>query len=159
VSAPGPAQSGIISSCNKYAEASGGIGCDDFATANGITPEQLFAWNNVLGPNGENCGTSFWDKEWYCVGIDGDASSMTSATSAAPETSSMTTQAGIVRNGDKSVKATGLLGCYDFATQNSRFELSSLYQWNALVQMGRSTAAAFWQTGRRTFKSMYDSLV
>jgi hypothetical protein len=43
-------------------------GCYDFAVAQGITPANLYKWNTVLGPNGENCGTSFWFGEYYCVG-------------------------------------------------------------------------------------------
>lgn len=69
VTAPGPTQTGIVASCNKYAEATGGIGCYDFATNNGITPTQLYTWNPVLGSNGENCGSSFWADEYYCVGV------------------------------------------------------------------------------------------
>ncbi|MCJ1269693.1 hypothetical protein MMC22_009585 [Lobaria immixta] len=75
ITAPGPTQTGIISICNKYAEALDGIGCYDFATQNGITPAQLYAWNNVLGPNGENCGSSFFGQEWYCVGVSENGSS------------------------------------------------------------------------------------
>lgn len=69
VTAPGPTQTGIVANCNKYAEATGGIGCYDFATNNGITPAQLYTWNPVLGSNGDNCGSSFWADEYYCVGV------------------------------------------------------------------------------------------
>lgn len=69
ITAPGPTQTGIVTNCNKYAEAGGGIGCYDFATQNMITPAQLYAWNGVLGPNGENCGSAFLAQEWYCVGV------------------------------------------------------------------------------------------
>ncbi|KAF8853381.1 hypothetical protein BDZ45DRAFT_806667 [Acephala macrosclerotiorum] len=69
--APGPTQTGIISSSNAYAMADNGIGCVDFAALNCIKTSQLFAWNGVLGANGENCGTSFWSKEYYCVGVSG----------------------------------------------------------------------------------------
>ncbi|KAF2723823.1 carbohydrate-binding module family 50 protein [Polychaeton citri CBS 116435] len=67
--APGPTQSGIIDTCNKYAEAAPGGNCPDFASDNGITTSQLYAWNSVLGPNGENCQNQFWGKEYYCVGV------------------------------------------------------------------------------------------
>src|ERR1700722_7494274 len=60
-----------ISTCNKYAEATGGIGCSYFAAQDGITPAQLYAWNSVLGTSGENCGSSFWANEWYCVRVSG----------------------------------------------------------------------------------------
>ncbi|KAF2649567.1 carbohydrate-binding module family 50 protein [Lophiostoma macrostomum CBS 122681] len=69
VTAPGPTQSGIVASCTKFAKPTTGTGCYDFATQNGITPTQLYQWNTVLGPNGENCGTQFWGDEYYCVGV------------------------------------------------------------------------------------------
>ena len=68
-SAPTATQSGIISTCNKYATPASGSGCDDFATANGITPTELFTWNPVLGVNGANCNSEFWANEYYCVGV------------------------------------------------------------------------------------------
>ncbi|SPQ21516.1 05f4d12e-4c34-47ca-9eeb-bd15fa2afc2d [Thermothielavioides terrestris] len=73
VTAPGPTQTGIAPTCNKFAVANAGDTCDAFARANGITPAQLYAWNSVLGLNGENCATSFWAKEYYCVGVSGAA--------------------------------------------------------------------------------------
>lgn len=69
VAAPGPTQSGIPASCKSFAEAASGDTCSGFASANGITTAQLYAWNPVLGANGENCATSFWANEWYCVGV------------------------------------------------------------------------------------------
>lgn len=69
VAAPGPTQSGIVANCVKFAEADGGLGCYDFAAAHGITTAQLYQWNSILGANGENCGSAFWAKEYYCVGV------------------------------------------------------------------------------------------
>ncbi|KAI0856210.1 hypothetical protein F4860DRAFT_493672 [Xylaria cubensis] len=66
---PGPTQSGIVSNCNKYAAAIKGDGCGDFASRNQITNAELYAWNPVLGANGENCGTLLWADEYYCVGV------------------------------------------------------------------------------------------
>lgn len=69
VTAPGPTQTGIISTCNKYAEAVSGDGCETFASEHGITATQLYAWNPVLGTNGANCSTQLWVQEYYCVGV------------------------------------------------------------------------------------------
>ena len=69
VVAPGPTQTGISASCNKYATPATGQGCYDFAVAQGITPADLYTWNSVLGASGENCGSSFWFAEYYCVGV------------------------------------------------------------------------------------------
>ena len=41
--APGPTQSGIISTCSTFAESVPGLGCYDFAVAEGISPAQLYA--------------------------------------------------------------------------------------------------------------------
>ncbi|TGJ81577.1 hypothetical protein E0Z10_g7210 [Xylaria hypoxylon] len=66
---PGPTQSGIAGNCNKYAAAVAGDACDVFAARNGITAAQLYAWNKVLGANGENSASSLWAMEYCCVGI------------------------------------------------------------------------------------------
>lgn len=67
-SVPGPTQAGIVSTCNRFASPQAGAGCSDFAIAHSITPAQLYAWNTVLGPNGENCATQLWVGEFYCIG-------------------------------------------------------------------------------------------
>lgn len=67
--APGPTQSGIISTCSKYLMANAGGSCPVFANRAGISTAQLYAWNTVLGKNGENCATSFWANTYYCVGV------------------------------------------------------------------------------------------
>ncbi|KAF3482056.1 uncharacterized protein GIQ15_04815 [Arthroderma uncinatum] len=41
--ARGPTQSGIIPTCNKLVESISGLGCEDFATAEGIAPTELYA--------------------------------------------------------------------------------------------------------------------
>lgn len=69
MSTPEPTQSGIISNCNKFAESIPGLGCDAFAAAKGITPEQLYTWNPILGIAGANCASKFWAGEYYCVGV------------------------------------------------------------------------------------------
>ena len=59
--APGPTatQSGIVPSCNNYAEAKSGDDCYDFAVAHSITPAQLYQYNSILGSNGANCSLMF----------------------------------------------------------------------------------------------------
>jgi hypothetical protein len=151
VSPPGPTQSGIINTCNKYAQATSGIGCEDFAAQNGITPKQLYAWNRVLGPNGENCGTSLWANEWYCVGVSGDGSVPTAlSTSAVPIPSPMTASepslqpsvSYFVASWHKILKASRAIECYDFMAQKI-ITLNPLHQWNELVRLGREALAAY----------------
>lgn len=67
--APGPTQSGIISTCSKYLMANSGGSCPVFAQRAGISTSQLYAWNSVLGKNGENCASQFWANTYYCVGV------------------------------------------------------------------------------------------
>lgn len=66
-SLPYPTQSGIISSCNKYAEAKSGDYCFKFAQDNNISTDDLYKWNPILGPNGANCSTLFQANYDYCV--------------------------------------------------------------------------------------------
>ncbi|KAI1458827.1 hypothetical protein F4805DRAFT_114666 [Annulohypoxylon moriforme] len=68
-SLPFPTQSGIIATCNKFNDAKKGDYCSKFASDNNITTQQLYAWNPVLGANGENCDTQFQAGVDYCVGV------------------------------------------------------------------------------------------
>ncbi|PQE27499.1 hypothetical protein CJF31_00009116 [Rutstroemia sp. NJR-2017a BVV2] len=147
--APGPTQTGITSAYNAYAMADNGIGCVDFAFQNCISTTQLFAWNNVLGANGENCLSLFWAKEYYCVNVQ------TTSTTASPTTSQTSTsvaqvtapgptQSGIVSNCNKYDTPTGGVGCYDFATGHN-ITPAQLYAWNpALGANGANCGTSFW---------------
>ena len=63
-----PTQSGIASPCARYAQAHKGGTCASFASANQITPADLYCRNGALGTNGENFETKFWGGYYYCVG-------------------------------------------------------------------------------------------
>lgn len=67
--APSPTQSGIALTCNKYAEAHRGDGCYNFALAQGIKPDELYAWNKILGNNGADCSIKFQAGVYYCIGV------------------------------------------------------------------------------------------
>ncbi|CAF9933065.1 MAG: hypothetical protein HETSPECPRED_008521 [Heterodermia speciosa] len=70
VPVPTPNQAGnAISNCNKYAQTQSGDYCSLFATRNGITSTNLYAWNSVLGSDGSGCDTNFWLGYYYCVGV------------------------------------------------------------------------------------------
>jgi hypothetical protein len=66
-SLPYPTQSGIVTSCNNFAEAVSGDYCSKFASDHGITTAQLYAWNPILGSTGQNCNTEFFAGYDYCV--------------------------------------------------------------------------------------------
>ncbi|KUI67451.1 hypothetical protein VM1G_02901 [Cytospora mali] len=126
---PGPTQSGIPVTCDEYAEASSGQTCGSFATANGITTAQFYAWNPVLGANGENCASSFWADEYYCVGV-----------TAPPGP----TQSGIPDTCDKYAEASSGQTCGSFASANG-ITTAQLYIWNPVLGAnGENCATSFW---------------
>ncbi|KAH8899990.1 hypothetical protein GQ53DRAFT_593861, partial [Thozetella sp. PMI_491] len=128
VTAPGPTQSGIISTCNKFAESISGLGCADFAAAEGITTAQLYAWNPVLGANGENCGTELWANEYYCVGVSSSTPVTTTSAVVAPGP----TQSGIISTCNKFAESISGLGCADFAAAEG-ITTAQLYSWNPVL--------------------------
>ncbi|KAI0431904.1 hypothetical protein F5Y09DRAFT_340145 [Xylaria sp. FL1042] len=142
ITAPGPTQSGIVANCNKWAKPVPGTGCYDLATDNLITPSELYAWNAVLGPNGENCGTELFAEDYYCVGIapapptTTSKSTSTTKTTTTSQSSHITapgpTQTGIVANCDKFALPASGTGCYDFAVAN-RISTADLYAWNTIL--------------------------
>jgi LysM repeat protein len=67
--APSPTQSGIVSNCDKYAEAKSGDYCSQFASENNITTAELYEWNTILGSDGSQCNTEFQANTYYCVGV------------------------------------------------------------------------------------------
>ncbi|KAI0505903.1 hypothetical protein F5B22DRAFT_626270 [Xylaria bambusicola] len=164
ITAPGPTQTGIIATCNKFAESIPDKGCEDFAVAEGITPAQLYAWNSVLGPNGENCSTSFWAGEYYCVGVSSSSSTTTTSkittttlkttTKSTTTTTSTTTktsvspagptQTGIISTCNKFVESIPGLGCEDFAAAE-HITPSLLYKWNTVLgSKGENCGTSFW---------------
>ncbi|KAJ0327515.1 hypothetical protein COL5a_005895 [Colletotrichum fioriniae] len=154
VTAPGPTQTGITSSCNKYAKANSGDVCTVFASRNNITTAQLYAWNSVLGANGENCAGSMWADEYYCVGVSGSSSAVattqaTTATAAVSTTATQVTapgptQTGIVSSCSKFAKAPSGVVCGDFASSNS-ISTDQLYAWNTVLGTnGENCASSMW---------------
>ncbi|KAM7192192.1 lysM domain-containing protein-like protein [Rhypophila sp. PSN 637] len=157
VVAPGPTQTGIVSGCTKFAKANSGEACSAFASRIGITTAQLHAWNTVLGPNGENCASSFWADEHYCVA--GPAMVMTTTrkptSTSAIKTSSTSatstkvtppgpTQTGIVANCNKYAKANSGEFCSAFATRVGITE-ANLYKWNTVLGTnGANCGSSFW---------------
>lgn len=119
-SLPYPTQSGIIATCNKFKDAETGDYCTLFASNNGITAEQLYTWNPILGANGANCATLFQAGVDYCVGVSTNSAPSTTTTSATSTTSAIPTQSGIASNCNKIVVAQTGDYCYIFAQDNSK---------------------------------------
>ncbi|KAI1109681.1 hypothetical protein F5Y14DRAFT_444510 [Nemania sp. NC0429] len=137
-SLPYPTQSGIVANCNKFKNAVSGDYCVKFAADNGITPDQLYAWNAILGPNGANCATQFQAGVDYCVGVSGMSS--TTTTSAIP------TQSGIAANCNKIVVAESGDYCYLFA-QNNNITPQQLYTWNPVLGPNGENCSLQFQAG------------
>ncbi|KAL3418045.1 LysM domain-containing protein [Phlyctema vagabunda] len=149
VVAPGPTQSGIISTCNKFAESISGLGCYDFAVAEGITPAQLYTWNTILGVDGANCGTQLLAEEYYCVGVSGGATTSTTSVPAATTTAAGTapgpTQTGIISTCNKFAESISGLGCYDFAVAEG-ITPTQLYTWNTVLGTdGANCGTELWE--------------
>jgi LysM repeat protein len=136
VTAPGPAQTGITASCNKYAQAIADDTCSVLASRNSISNAQLFAWNGVLGTDGQNCQTSLWTGEWYCVGIASGALAVTTTSTTTKISSHMTapgpTQTGISSNCITFAQAISGDSCDAFATKN-HITNALLYAWNSVL--------------------------
>ncbi|KAI4233605.1 MAG: hypothetical protein LQ349_004318 [Xanthoria aureola] len=132
--APAPTQAGIIPICNSYAKAVGGDYCQKFAQANSITPDQLYAWNNILGSGGSNCSIQFFANYYYCVGVSGGTA--TSSLPPAPTTTSTTapspTQTGIPSYCNKYGQAQPGTSCSAFASSN-QVSPNDLYAWNPIL--------------------------
>lgn len=136
VTAPGPTQTGIIASCNLYAQAKAGDDCTVFASRNSISNAQLYAWNGVLGSTGQNCRTALFAQEWYCVGIAESAPPVTTtstrSSTISPVTAPGPTQTGIVKNCNKYAEAISGDSCDTFAKRNG-ITSASLYAWNKVL--------------------------
>ncbi|KAL8836527.1 MAG: hypothetical protein Q9170_002882 [Blastenia crenularia] len=122
--APSPTQSGITVGCTKYVQAQNGDWCSKFAQANNITPDQLYAWNTVLGSGGSKCDTQFFLGYYYCV-------------AATPPSVPSPTQAGIASNCNKYKIAQSGDWCSKFAQDNG-ITTDNLYAWNPVLGSGGS---------------------
>ena len=143
--APNPTQSGISSSCTQYAKAQSGDGCYSFSQLFEITQQALELWNPILGPTGENCTTEFFAGYWYCIGVTGPSTVLT--TPIVSPTASATpspVQPGIDPECTKYSEAVSGDDCTSFASENS-ITPGQFYSWNpALGTGGTSCGSAFW---------------
>jgi LysM repeat protein len=139
--------------------ANSGGSCTAFASRAGITLSQLYAWNSVLGSNGENCNTQFWGEEYYCVGVSSTTTvsptTSKAPTSKAPPTTATTststkptapgpTQSGIISTCTTYLKANTGGSCPAFASR-AGISLAQLYTWNPILgSSGQNCATQFW---------------
>lgn len=141
---PGSTQAGITPYCTKYEKANAGGSCPVFANRVGISTANLYAWNTVLGDNGQNCGSSFWGDTFYCVGVSPNyvAPPKPSPTGAAPAPGP--TQSGIISTCNKYLMANAGGSCSAFASR-AGISTSQLYAWNKVLgNNGQNCASSFW---------------
>lgn len=137
--APSPTQAGIVSTCDKYAQAHSGDTCASFAATQGIGTAQLYTWNTQLGAQGQNCTNEFWAGYYYCV----DAPTGT-APGKPPPAAPSPTQAGIISTCDKYSESVSGDTCYSFAEKNA-VTTDLLYTWNTqLGAQGQDCSTEFW---------------
>ncbi len=146
--APSPTQPGISPSCNKYSQAHEGIQCGHFANASGITADNLYSWNTVLGPTGEGCKTHFLANYYYCVGATSNTTLAAvkivtnGSVSAAPEPtqngiSSFCTQYSQAPQGDTCATLN--------IAKDSGISRQQFYTWNDMLgPKGQTCDANYW---------------
>jgi LysM repeat protein len=144
--APAPTQSGIVSGCVLYSNASAGDTCYIFAQEHNVTAADLYLWNSVLGDAGAYCSTQFWSGYWYCIGTQ--ASQPTPSATPTPVSSGQPaptpTQSGIVSNCDKYAKTSPGDTCAKFAADQG-IGSAQLYAWNTqLGPQGQNCSTEFW---------------
>lgn len=67
---PTQTQAGIPANCAQFARAPvSGASCWQLANDNGLTLDQFYRLNPVVGPEGENCGTQIWPEYYYCIAL------------------------------------------------------------------------------------------
>ncbi|KAK8084056.1 hypothetical protein PG996_002837 [Apiospora saccharicola] len=125
---------GMVSNCNKFYFVPADTSCSTVLSVNGITLEQLFAWNaDVL----DDC-RGLWAKVYVCVGVIGGGTT-TTTTPITPTTTAgngittpTPTQPGMVSNCDKFYFVPPDTSCNAVLSTNS-ITLAQLYAWNAGV--------------------------
>ncbi|EUC34225.1 carbohydrate-binding module family 50 protein [Bipolaris victoriae FI3] len=139
---PTNTQAGQPASCNKWHTTGDGASCWAIITDSGVAASDFYAWNPVLGSQGENCGTQIWPGYSYCIGVSAvaaptpTASASRTSTTSAPSTTGPAkpseTQAGIVGNCNKFVRAGDGDGCWKLAN-DAGIESALFYKWNPVV--------------------------
>lgn len=128
---PSPVPSGIISTCNQYAVANSGGSCQAFSTRNNISLAQLYSWNGVFGPHGENCTTMFKPGTYYCTGVTG------------PLRAPGPAQRGVIDTCIQYLRSNAGGTCAAFASR-AGISLSNLYAWNSVLgSTGQNCASKF----------------
>jgi len=148
ITTPLPTQpGGMVGNCNKWYLVKTDQGCNEVASLNNLSFQQLLSWNPGVGSNCEG----LWANVNVCVGIVGFTATPTptpSRTSTRPTTPTPTngvqtplpTQPGMVSNCDRFYFVQSGDGCQNIANANS-ISLANFVLWNPNV---KSDCSGLW---------------
>lgn len=144
-------QEGIAEGCTRYVLASAGANCWKIANDGGIAQSRLFELNPVLGSTGEFCDTMVWKDYYYCIGVNGEGSPVTTTTSevsATPTTSGIpkptNTQAGQPSACNNWIEAGDGAGCWSLFTE-AGVDSALFYEWNPVLgASGENCGTQIW---------------
>ncbi|KAK0757408.1 hypothetical protein N5P37_010131 [Trichoderma harzianum] len=132
ISTPGPIQTGMIGSCNKFHLVVSGDTCPDLATSNAITLANFYAWNPAVK---SDC-TSLIVGDYVCVGIVGGTTVKPTSTSTKPGNGISTPgpiQTGMIGSCNKFHLVVSGDSCPALASSNG-ITLANFYSWNPAVK-------------------------
>jgi LysM domain len=137
---PSPTQPGLTESCTSFYKAAVGDTCDSIRAKFGtFTLQEFISWNPAVG---EEC-RGLWADTYYCVGIPGTptqvSSSSSSTTTAASTTGTVLpkpspTQPGLIDSCVTFYKAIGGDSCTSIISKHGNvFSMSQFVSWNPAV--------------------------
>jgi LysM repeat protein len=130
----------MVGNCNKFYFVNANEGCQQIASANGITLAQFQAWNPDAGTG---C-SGLWANAYACVGIIGFTPTVTPTATSTKSSNGISTptpdQPGMVDNCNKFYMVNDGEGCSDIAAKNG-ITLAQFLTWNP--QAG-STCTGLW---------------
>ncbi|KAK2014359.1 hypothetical protein LZ32DRAFT_603389 [Colletotrichum eremochloae] len=144
-------QEGIAEDCTRYVIASSGANCWKIANDAAIEQSRLFELNPVLGPEGEFCDTMVWKDYYYCVGVNGEGSPVTTTRTSVPATTTTAgvpkptnTQAGQPSDCNKWVEAADGDGCWSMYT-DAGITAEKFYELNPVLgAAGENCGTQIW---------------
>jgi len=102
ISTPTPSQPGMVSNCDSFYKVKSGDTCENIASANGITVNDLVAWNKEIG--GAQCN-GLWVDLYVCISILGHTPNKSTTTTTTSKKSTTTS----TRTTTTSTKTTAIV--------------------------------------------------
>ncbi|KAL7934419.1 hypothetical protein V8C35DRAFT_327295 [Trichoderma chlorosporum] len=131
ISTPGPIQTGMIGTCNKFHLVVSGDTCADIASNNGVTLANFYAWNPAVKTD---C-TSLILGDYVCVGIVGGTT--VKPTSSTKPGNGISTpgpiQTGMIGSCNKFHLVVSGDTCADIASKGG-ITLANFYAWNPAIK-------------------------